>query len=121
MLANGEIAVVQLLRHRVQAGVVIEVDERALLVLHLVQRRGLLELAAQVGEFVISPNLLQSKRFPLLLVPAVVEVQAAGILAAVRLGFALLSLHFGSLGVLRGDGFLLGLVEFGGRDEDWQV
>src|SRR5665213_2414842 len=57
LLTDGEIAVVQLLRHRIQAIREIEVDERWLFVLHLVQRRRFLKLPAQVGELVIAPFL----------------------------------------------------------------
>ena len=61
LLADGEISVVQLLRDRIEAGVVVEVDERSLAVLQLVERGRLLELAAQVGELVVMPDLLQAQ------------------------------------------------------------
>ena len=56
-----------------------------LLVLHLVERGRFLELAAQIGELVVAPYLLQAKLLALRLVPGVVKVQRAGILAAVLL------------------------------------
>ncbi len=66
LLADGEIAVLQLLRHGVEAIVEIEVDERAFAVLQLVEGGRLLELAAQIGELVVAPDLLQPKLFALL-------------------------------------------------------
>ena len=65
LLANRQIAGLQLLRYGVQAGVVIEVDERAFAILQLIQRRRLLKLTAQVGELVVMPYLLQAKLFTL--------------------------------------------------------
>jgi len=47
--ADGEIPVVQLLRHGVEAIAEIEVDERRLFVLYLIESGRLLELAAQIG------------------------------------------------------------------------
>ena len=85
LLADRQIARLQLLRYGVQAGVVVEVDERSLPVLQLVERRRLLKLAAQVGELVVMPYLLQAKLFALLLVPGEIEVQTARILTAIGL------------------------------------
>ena len=86
LLANGEIAALQLLRHRVQPVVVVEVDERGLLVLHLIQSRGLLKLPTQVGELVIAPNLLNAKRRALFLIPGVIEVKRARVTCFESLG-----------------------------------
>ena len=58
----------------IEANVVVEVDERTLLVLQLIQRWGLLEVSTQVSELVVMPNLLKSKLLALLLVPSEVEV-----------------------------------------------
>ena len=85
LLADGQIPVLQLLRHGVKPTVEIEVDERAFAVFQLVERGRLLELAAQVGELVVAPDLLESEFFSLALVPDEVEVQRAGIFAAVLL------------------------------------
>ena len=78
LLTDRQIPRLQLLRDGIQAGVVIEVDERSLAVLQLVEGGRLLKLAAQIGELVVVPNLLQAKLLALLLVPGEVEVQAAG-------------------------------------------
>ena len=48
-------------------------------------------------------------------------MQAAGILAAICLGFGLLCLQLGGLRGLRGGGLLLGLVQLGGRNEDGHI
>ena len=85
LFTDSEIAVVQLLRHGVKPGVEIEVDERGFFVLHLIECGCLLKLAAQIGELVVAPNFLESKRLALSLVPRVVEVESAGILAAILL------------------------------------
>ena len=69
LLADRQIAVVQLLRHGVEAGVEIEVDKRAFAVLQLIEGRRFLKLAAQIGELVVMPYLLQAKLLALLLVP----------------------------------------------------
>jgi type IV secretion system protein VirB4 len=58
LLADGEIAVLQLLRNGVEAIREIEVNERRFLVFHLVESRCLLKLPTQIGEFVIAPNSL---------------------------------------------------------------
>ncbi len=92
------------------------------LVLHLIKRGRLLKLAAQIGELVVAPYLLQAKLFALRLVPGVVKVQCAGILAAVRLPLSSASAF--SVGGLRGLGrrrLLLHLVQLGGGDEDGQL
>ncbi len=79
LLTDGEIAALQLLRHCVQSVVVVKVDERGLLVLHLIQSRGLLKLPTQISELVIAPYLLNAERCALLLIPGVVEVQRRGV------------------------------------------
>jgi hypothetical protein len=89
LLTDGEIAVVQLLRHGVQAIAEVEVDERALLVLDFIQGRRFLELTTQVGELVVAPYLLKAKRFALRLIPGVIEVEIARILAPVLLSLRL--------------------------------
>ena len=65
LLADRQITRLQLLRYGVQAGVVVEVDERSLTVFQFIQRRRLLEHTAQVGELVVVPYLLQPKLFAL--------------------------------------------------------
>src|SRR6185312_2344630 len=97
LLADGERAVVQLLRHGVQAVREIEVDERRLFVLYLVESGRLLKLAAQIRELFITPYFLQATLFAFGVVPGVVKVQCAGILAAVGFFFGLLRLQSGSL------------------------
>ncbi len=61
------------------------------------------------------------KLFALLLVPGVIEVQAAGILAAILLGLGLFGLQFGSLRGLRCCRLLLRLVQLGSGNEDGQL
>jgi len=56
LLADGQIPVLQLLRHGVKPTVEIEVDERAFAVLQLVERGRFLELATQVGELFVAPD-----------------------------------------------------------------
>jgi hypothetical protein len=91
-----QIAVIQLLRHRVQAIIEIEVDEGRLLVLHLIQGWCLLELPTEIGELVIPPNLFEAEFLGLRLVPHVIEVERAGILAAVGFLFRCLTLLCGN-------------------------
>jgi len=69
LFADGKIARVNLFRDGVKAVGEIEVDEARLFVLHFVERGSFLELAAQVGELVVPPNLLQTKFLALLLIP----------------------------------------------------
>ena len=64
LLADGQVAVIQFLRHGVESVVVVEVDERAFPVLQLIERRRLLKLATQIGELVIAPNLLKPSALP---------------------------------------------------------
>ena len=64
----------------------------AFLVLQFVERRCFLETAAQIGELVVPPDLLESKFLALLLVPRVIEVQRAGVLLAVLFRLGLLRL-----------------------------
>ena len=101
LLADGEVAVVELLRHGVETVTEIEVDERRLLLLHLIKRGCLLEMAAQVSELVVMPNLFKAQRITFLRVPDVVEVKRAGIFAAICFGLGVLGLQ---LGCLRGLG-----------------
>ena len=100
LLADGEIAVVKLLRHGVETVTEIEVDERRLLLLHLIKRGCLLEMAAQVGELVVMPYLFKAQRIAFLRVPGVVEVKRAGIFAAVGLGLCVLGLQLGGWAAL---------------------
>ena len=97
LLADRQIARLQLLRYGVQAGVVVEVNERSLTVFQFIQRRRLLKLTAQVGELVVVPYLLKAKLFALLLVPGEVKVKAARILTAIGLRSGLFRLQLGSL------------------------
>jgi hypothetical protein len=98
LFADSEVAVVQLLRHGVKAIAEIEIDERTLLVLDLIQRGRFLELATQVGELVVAPYLLKAKSFSLRLIPCVVEMEVAGILAPILFGFCFLGLQLRCLG-----------------------
>jgi hypothetical protein len=117
LFTDGEIAVVQLLGHGVKAIAEIEVDERTLLVLHLIERRSLLELAAQVGELVVAPYLLKAKGFALRLIPGVIEVEIARILAPVLLSLRLFGLQLRCLRCFGSSRLLLRLIQFGGRHE----
>ncbi len=85
------------------------------------KRGRLLEVAAQIGELVVAPNLLQAKLLALFLVPRVVEVKTAGILAAVLFGLVRLCLQLGSLRGLGRCGLLFGLVQLGGGHEYGQL
>src|SRR5579859_196303 len=115
LLADGEIASVNFFRDGVEAVSEIEVDEARLFVLDLVKRGSLLELAAQVGELVIPPNLLQTKLLALLLIPRVVKVEGAGVQTPVGFLFALFGLKSGCLRSLCGGGILLRLIKIRGR------
>ena len=118
LLTDSEISVVELLRHGVQAIAEIEVDERTLLVLDFIQGRRFLELAAQVRELVVAPNLLKAKSLTLRLIPCVIEVEIARILASVLLGLCLFGLQLCCLGCFGGGCFLLRLVQLRCGDED---
>lgn len=80
-----------------------------------------MKLSTQVGELVIPPYLLQAEFLAFLLIPHVIEVERTGILASVGLFLRLHRLQRGRLGGLRSGGLLLGLVEFGSRDEHRQL
>src|ERR1700722_6059695 len=86
LLADREIALHNRLRDCVETVGKVVGDERALTVLQLVEGGRFLKLAAQVSELVIAPNLLNAKRRALLLVPAVIEAQRAGIACFEELG-----------------------------------
>ena len=88
LLANSEVSVIEFLGNRVEATVVVEIDERALAILRLIENRRFLELPSQISELVVMPYLLEAQFLALLLIPGEVEVQAAGILAAVALCLA---------------------------------
>ena len=109
LFADGQIPVLQLLGHGVKSTIEIEVDERALAVFQLVKRRRFLELAAQVGELVVAPDLLESEFLALALVPRVVKVQRAGVFTPVLLGLCLFGFEYGLLSGLRGSNFLFRL------------
>ena len=89
LLADGEVALQHGLVHGVEAVVVAPVDEASLPIFQLVEDRRFLELAAQVGELVIAPDFLKSQPIGLFAVPCVIEVELAGILAAIALGLRL--------------------------------
>ena len=92
LFAYCEIPVFELLGHGIQTIVEVEVNEGGLAVFHFIEGSSLLELATQVGELVITPDLLKAQVPALLLVPREVKVQRARILTAILLGFTFLSL-----------------------------
>src|SRR5580700_5961583 len=79
LLADGEIALHNRLRNRVETVGKVIVDERTLTVLQLIECGRFLKLPTQVGELVVAPNLLNTKRRALFLIPGVIEAQRAGI------------------------------------------
>ena len=83
--ADCHVPVLEKLRNGVEAIRKIEVDERALAVLQFVDDRGFLELAFEVGELPVIPDLPHTECLGLPIIPSVVEVQAAGIGALVGL------------------------------------
>ena len=73
LLADREIAVVKLFRNGIKTVAVVEVDQRALLVLQLIERWGFLKLSTQVCKFVITPYLLKAESLALFFVPCVIK------------------------------------------------
>lgn len=96
LLADCEIPALQLLGHGVKPVAEIEVDERALFILQLIESRCFLEYTAQVGELVVSPDLLEPEFFGFLLVPCVIEMQRTRIVSLRSRGFAMAQCQIGS-------------------------
>ena len=122
LLTDGEVAVIKFLRHRVETVTEIEVDERSAFSSFVLVKSGrFLEVAAQIGELFVVPNLLDAEGIAFFRVPHIVEVQCDRDTGCdTSLPFVSSTFSSASLSGFSRNRFLLSLLELCCRDEDRQ-